>query len=38
MGDVKEKMGDFEEAKEWWRKSLEKDGTRDHLMEKLNTN
>ncbi len=36
MGDVEAELGNHDEAKEWWKKALEKDPTRTHLQKKIN--
>ncbi|SMO57330.1 tetratricopeptide repeat protein [Gracilimonas mengyeensis] len=36
MGDVNEKLGNMEEARDWWRQALEKDPDRTHLEPKIN--
>lgn len=38
LGDVYEKMGDMENARKWWRKALNKDDSKEHLIEKLSDN
>ncbi|MCH8556963.1 MAG: tetratricopeptide repeat protein [Balneolia bacterium] len=35
MGDVYEKLGDMINAKYWWEKALEKDNSKEHLIEKI---
>lgn len=35
MGDVYEKLGDMINAKYWWGKALEKDNSKEHLIEKI---
>lgn len=35
LGDVYEKLNNLEEAKKWWKQSLEKDPTRVHLKDKI---
>ncbi len=35
MGDVLDKLGNSEEAMEWWKKAYEKDTTRTHLKDKI---
>jgi len=35
MGDVLDKLGKAEEAREWWKKAYEKDTTRTHLKDKI---
>jgi uncharacterized protein HemY len=38
MGDVYEKLGDMDEARNWWQQALDRDDTREHLREKLDAN
>ena len=35
MGDVLDKLGKAEEAREWWKKAFEQDTTRTHLKDKI---
>ncbi|MFH5832626.1 tetratricopeptide repeat protein [Halalkalibaculum sp. DA3122] len=36
MGDVMQKLGNPEQARQWWNKALKKDPSRTHLKEKIN--
>lgn len=37
MGDVLDKLGQKQEAQQWWKKALEKDTSRTHLKDKVST-
>lgn len=38
LGDVYERLGDMQNARKWWQKALEMDGTKTHIIEKLSDN